>query len=85
MYSYKHGFSGFAAVLTESQAKLIAGVTMLVNCELCFLIKLELCKQVLVVDIVAFHDTTQISQELLVLYQTEFLVCRQLEVGIFSK
>ena len=85
MYSYKHGFSGFAAVLTESQAKLIAGVTMLVNCELCFLIKLELCKQVLVVDIVAFHDTTQTSQELLVLYQTEFLVCRQLEVGIFSK
>ena len=85
MYSYKHGFSGFAAVLTESQAKLIAGVTMLVNCELCFLIRLELCKQVLVVDIVAFHDTTQISQELLVLYQTEFLVCRQLEVGIFSK
>ena len=85
MYSYKHGFSGFAAVLTESQAKLIAGVTMLVNCELCFLIKLELCKQVLVVDIVAFHDTTQISQELLVLYQTEFLVCRQLEVGTFSK
>ena len=85
MYSHKHGFSGFAAVLTESQAKLIAGVTMLVNCELCFLIKLELCKQVLVVDIVAFHDTTQISQELLVLYQTEFLVCRQLEVGIFSK
>ena len=85
MYSYKHGFSGFAAVLTESQAKLIAGVTMLVNCELCFLIKLELCKQVLVVDIVPFHDTTQISQELLVLYQTEFLVCRQLEVGIFSK
>eukprot|EP00257_Ricinus_communis_P024618 XP_025012032.1 subtilisin-like protease SBT3.6 isoform X2 [Ricinus communis] len=25
LYSYKHGFSGFAAVLTKSQAKLIAG------------------------------------------------------------
>lgn len=36
LYHYKHGFSGFAAVLTESQAKVIAGVIMLVNCELCF-------------------------------------------------
>ncbi|KAJ0010955.1 hypothetical protein Pint_34793 [Pistacia integerrima] len=26
LYSYKHGFSGFAAVLTESQAKLIADI-----------------------------------------------------------
>lgn len=25
LYSYKHGFSGFAAVLTRAQAKLIAG------------------------------------------------------------
>ncbi|TVU32629.1 hypothetical protein EJB05_24369, partial [Eragrostis curvula] len=25
IYSYKHGFSGFAAMLTESQAKTIAG------------------------------------------------------------
>ncbi|GKV21066.1 hypothetical protein SLEP1_g31089 [Rubroshorea leprosula] len=33
LYSYKHGFSGFAAVLTQSQAKLIAGVIMLVNPE----------------------------------------------------
>lgn len=28
LYSYKHGFSGFAAVLSQSQAKLIAGVTI---------------------------------------------------------
>lgn len=27
LYSYKHGFSGFAAVLTPSQAKLIAGIS----------------------------------------------------------
>ncbi|GJM90822.1 hypothetical protein PR202_ga07140 [Eleusine coracana subsp. coracana] len=26
VYSYKHGFSGFAAMLTESQAKTIAGI-----------------------------------------------------------
>lgn len=26
LYSYKHGFSGFAAILNHSQAKLIAGV-----------------------------------------------------------
>jgi hypothetical protein len=25
VYSYKHGFSGFAAMLTESQAKTIEG------------------------------------------------------------
>lgn len=37
LYNYKHGFSGFAAVLTPCQAKLIAGVTILVNCKLCFL------------------------------------------------
>lgn len=36
LYHYKHGFSGFAAVLTESQAQVIAGVIMLVNCEFCF-------------------------------------------------
>lgn len=34
LYSYKHGFSGFAAVLTHSQAKLIAGVIMLVKYKL---------------------------------------------------
>uniref|UniRef100_A0A6N2LMK1 Inhibitor I9 domain-containing protein n=1 Tax=Salix viminalis TaxID=40686 RepID=A0A6N2LMK1_SALVM len=34
--SYKHGFSGFAAVLTKSQEKLIAGVTMLVKFEISF-------------------------------------------------
>lgn len=28
LYSYKHGFSGFAAVLTHSQAKLIAGISL---------------------------------------------------------
>uniref|UniRef100_A0A6N2LME5 Inhibitor I9 domain-containing protein n=1 Tax=Salix viminalis TaxID=40686 RepID=A0A6N2LME5_SALVM len=55
LYSYKHGFSGFAAVLTKSQEKLIAGVTML------------------------------ISQELLVLFETELLVPTQLGVGIFYK
>jgi hypothetical protein len=27
MYSYKNGFSGFAAVLSQSQAKLIAGMS----------------------------------------------------------
>ena len=27
VYSYRHGFSGFAAMLTESQAKLLAGST----------------------------------------------------------
>jgi hypothetical protein len=36
LYSYKHGFSGFAAVLTKSQEKLIAGVTMLVKFEIRF-------------------------------------------------
>lgn len=42
LYSYKHGFSGFAAALTKSQAKLIAGVTMLVNCKFCSPIRLML-------------------------------------------
>ncbi|KAL5563111.1 hypothetical protein UlMin_032858 [Ulmus minor] len=31
LYSYKHGFSGFAAVLTQSQAKLIADLPGVVN------------------------------------------------------
>ncbi|KAG7978095.1 hypothetical protein I3843_05G064900 [Carya illinoinensis] len=31
LYSYKHGFSGFAAALTESQAKQIAGVIRVVR------------------------------------------------------
>lgn len=37
LYNYKHGFSGFAVVLTRSQAKHIAGVKMLVNYKLCVL------------------------------------------------
>lgn len=28
MYSYKHGFSGFAAMLTDSQAEELAGVDL---------------------------------------------------------
>lgn len=31
LYSYKHGFSGFAAVLSQPQAELIAGFTCLLN------------------------------------------------------
>jgi len=30
LYSYKHGFSGFAAILTKSQAELMRGFHLLV-------------------------------------------------------
>jgi hypothetical protein len=66
LYSYKHGFSGFAAALTESQAELIAGATMLVNCKFCIRIRLVLCLQVIVVGILLSRTTMQISQELFV-------------------
>lgn len=34
VYSYKHGFSGFAAKFTESQAQKIAGTSMFIHVQL---------------------------------------------------
>lgn len=35
LYSYKHGFSGFAALLTKSQAELMIGFHLLVVLFIC--------------------------------------------------
>lgn len=64
LYSYRNGFSGFAAALTESQAKTIAGVSMVANCKLLFLIRHSFCLQAPVVYVLLSHNTMQVSQKL---------------------
>ena len=77
VYSYKHGFSGFAAKLTESEAEKIAGiVNMSSSISINISTRWSLC--ICVYKIVVF-------QSCLVLFkscQTAFSSCKLLGVGI---
>ena len=84
LYHYKHGFSGFAAVLTASQAKVIAGVTMLVNCELCFPSVEKACPPTVCLYYPFTKNLLQASMELSVWFPTQFSAYKQPEAGIFS-
>ena len=70
-------------MLTESQAKLTAGVTMLVIFEINFPSLIFYFQQVPAINSFFVDAPTQISLELMVLFETEFLVLRQLGAGIF--
>ena len=86
LYNYKHGFSGFADVLTPCQAKFIACVTMLVNCKLCFLSFESEFSFLISKFIFSFAENfMKIPLVLFMSFQTEFLICIRLEVGIFWK
>lgn len=87
VYSYKHGFSGFAAKVTESQAQKIAGRFSCLHW--LQLIKetqfFWLCGQfpnITLTDFLLWSLFTQSYLELSGLCPVTFILCKQLGVGI---
>lgn len=78
LYSYKHGFSGFAAKLTESQAEDIAGTVT------CIKTLLYLVGKSLSGTFNGIHPWLQDSQVLFKWFQIAFTGSIQLEAGISS-